>query len=320
MYAAVETLAHFFYPRHSNNQKAKLLHSSTIFILIFVLIAYQLALSAFPFWGLKVLGYAASIPSDEVIRLTNQKRMEVGLSPLELSPTLAQAAKAKGQDMLTKGYWAHTSPDGVEPWKFFTDAGYTYRYAGENLARDFSNPQSAVEAWIASPSHKENMLSSKYKDIGIAVVEGNLAGVDTTIIVQFFGTRLSQAPQVPVARAASEVKPTPTGAPTPMPTPTPTRATAVIAQVSPSPSPTLEKVATAGPTGPTRLPVLISPFDTTKGVSLATVTLLLTVLVIDGVVVSRRKIPRIGGRTFAHLAFLGMILALVLIAKAGRIL
>ena len=36
-----------------------------------------------------------------------------------------------------------------------------------------------------SPSHKENILSSKYKEIGIGVIEGNLAGVDTTIIVQF---------------------------------------------------------------------------------------------------------------------------------------
>jgi len=66
--------------------------------------------------------------------------------------------------------------------------------------------------------------------------------------------------------------------------------------------------------------ILLSPFDTTRSISLATIILLSIVMIIDAVVIARRKIPRVGGRTFAHLAFLGMILALILIAKAGQIL
>src|SRR3972149_10673467 len=186
----IEHLAHLFVPRQSNNHKAKLLHPSSLTTLVLVLAVFQLSITFLPSFGEKVLGYAANISPDEVIRLTNEKRVANGFSPLTTNAVLSQAAQAKGADMLNKDYWAHVAPDGTQPWYFFTNFGYKYRYAGENLARDFQNPTSAVEAWMASPSHKENLLSSKYKEIGIAVVEGDLAGVDTTIIVQFFGTNL----------------------------------------------------------------------------------------------------------------------------------
>jgi len=173
MYLAY-TLAHYFFPRHSNNHKAKLLHASTLYFLILSLVIYQVLLQALPLTGLKILGYAANIPPDKVIELTNQKRNDAGVGNLVYNPLLSSAARAKGEHMLTQDYWAHVAPDGTQPWKFFTDVGYVYRYAGENLARDFSDPTSTVDAWMASPSHKENLLSAKYKDIGVAVVEEHL--------------------------------------------------------------------------------------------------------------------------------------------------
>lgn len=147
---------------------------------------------------------------------------------------------------------------------------------------------------MSSPSHKENMLSPNYKEIGVAVVEGNLAGVDSTIIVQFFGTKYADTiPAAPVAQAKPTAAPIPTASPTIAPT------------LTPAPQPTA---------------VLVSPFSTTKTVSIAIVGILLGVLIIDGVVTSRRRIARIGGRTFAHLSFLGMILAIIIILKAGQVL
>lgn len=294
-------LAHLFFPRESNNHKAKILHPSSLIVFTFALIFYQALLTFLPQYGPRVFGYAANISADEVIRLTNEKRVAAGLAPLTQNSTLSQAAQAKGVDMLNKGYWAHVAPDGTQPWKFFIDFGYKYRYAGENLARDFSNASSAVDAWMASPSHKENMLSSKYKEIGIGVVEGDLAGVDTTIIVQFFGS--TYADTIPVAPVAGL---TPSPKPIVLATPQPTAAPLAVSILTPSPTPISR--------------VLISPFASTKGISLATVGLLLGVLVVDGVVTSRRRIVRIGGRTFAHLAFLGMILAIALILKAGQII
>jgi hypothetical protein len=311
----VERIAHLFIPRISNNHKAKLIHSSSITTLVLFLAVFQLTISFLPGLGVKVLGYAANIPPDEVIRLTNEKRAQVGLPALSTNSTLSQAAQAKGADMLNKDYWAHISPDGTQPWYFFTNFGYKYRYAGENLARDFQDPTSAVEAWMASPSHKENLLSPKYKEIGVAVVEGDLAGVDTTIIVQFFGTNLVDTlPETPIAQAEAAAT-TPTLTPgaspavtqAPTATPTPTSAPAVVASAPP----------TSG-TSTSRL--LVSPFTTTRSISLVVVTLLLGVMVIDGVITWRRGIFRIGGRTVAHVAFLGMILVVALMAKAGRIL
>src|SRR3990170_3016481 len=197
-----QKIAHLLIPHESNNHKAKLLHNSSLTLLIIGLLLYQGVLSFFPRFSPDILGYAANIPPDEVIRLTNEKRAAAGVGALTTNATLSAAAQAKGADMLNKDYWAHISPDGTQPWYFFTSFGYKYRYAGENLARDFSDPASAVEAWMASPSHKENMLSSKYKEVGVAVIEGDMAGVDTTVIVQFFGTNLVDTlPETPVAQA-----------------------------------------------------------------------------------------------------------------------
>lgn len=307
----VYTLAHYFYPRYSNNHRAKILHSSSILLLAIFLIVYQLILAAFPLSGVSVLGYAANIKPDEVIRLTNIRRSEAGVSALSFNSNLTEAARRKGEHMLANDYWAHTAPDGTEPWKFFLDVGYKYRYAGENLARDFSNPQSAIDAWMASTSHRENLLSTKYKEIGIAVVEGDLGGVDTTIIVQLFGTQLvDTTAQIPAVAAQPEVTTVPTPTQNITATPQPTVATSE--RLVNSPEPIQEKSGGLG--------ILISPFDTTRGISIAVTVLLLVVLVIDGIVVARRNIKRVGGRTFAHLAFLGMILAIILIARAGEIL
>ncbi len=296
----IHKIAHLLIPRESNNQKARLLHNSSLTLITFAFILYQLIISFVPRFAPRILGFAANISPDEVVRLTNEKRTQAGLTSLTLNSTLSQAAQAKGADMLNKGYWAHVAPDGAQPWVFFTNFGYKYRYAGENLARDFSSASSAVEAWMNSASHRENLLSSKYKEIGIGVIEGNLAGVDTTIIVQFFGTKyVDSVPVAPIAEAKAAVSsPIATIAPTATPK-----------AVGPTPSPPVEEAK-----------VLVSPFNVTKSVSLGIVGLLLFVLIIDGVLVSKRRIARIAGRTFAHIAFLGMILAIALILKAGQII
>ncbi len=131
-------LAHFFIPHEKNNHKAGLLSNRGLVILALTVVVFQFLLRIFPASNINILGYAANISPEEVIRLTNEKRVQIGLNELTYNPVLSQAALAKGNDMLAKDYWAHVSPDGTEPWFFFSQAGYKYRYAGENLARDFS--------------------------------------------------------------------------------------------------------------------------------------------------------------------------------------
>lgn len=316
-------LIHYFYPVHTNDHKPKLLHTPVLLFLSLLLLSYQVLLQIAPQVGVSILGYAANIPPAEVINLTNIKRQEVGVGKLEVSPLLEQAARNKGLHMLENDYWAHIAPDGTEPWAFFINSGYKYKYAGENLARDFANPSSAVDAWMASPSHRDNLLSGKYTQIGVAVVEGDMNGVDTTIIVQLFGTPVGDlSTGVPIAEAstrentafdrnvvaAEEITPTITPVITPQPTVTP---------IPVNVSGNLDE----GSGGSGILSNLtISPFESTKSLSAFTITLLLGVFTVDGIVVAKKKLPRVGGRTVAHIAFLGMILAIILIARAGKIL
>lgn len=302
-----DILAHLFLPRESNNNKAKLIQSGSLILIIFIIIFSQIGFDAVNKKTGQILGYAANISPVEVERLTNIQRQDNGLSTLTDNPTLDQAALAKGKDMLAKGYWAHVAPDGTQPWAFFISAGYNYQYAGENLARDFPDAPSAISAWMASPTHKENILSPNYKEIGIGVVEGNLAGADTTIIVQFFGTKLGDTlPIQPVAKATTP-KPVISASPNPSQIP-------VIAQANPTPKPPSLNQASLIASSK------ISPFDLTKSLSLVLVGALILVVAIDGFLINKRKIFRIAGHFPAHIAFLGMIMTIVIIAKAGRII
>lgn len=309
------SLAHFVFPSHTNNQRAKLLHTSSILLVMVALVSVQVILTVIPAAGIGILGYAANIPASRVIELSNQKRSEAGVLPLSVDDSLTKAARDKGEHMLENNYWAHVAPDGTEPWHFFLTNGYKYKFAGENLARDFSNPESAVEAWMASPSHKDNLLSTKYDEVGIAVVEGDLDGVDTTIIVQLFGSRSEGETAASIAQAGVEsdstTAPTPTISATPSPAPT--------TITKPEEQTLIPAVSTEG-NGTTNGRGFLSPFTTTQAVSLFTIIALLGVLVVDGIITHKRGTARVTGRSVAHFAFLGMILSLVIIAKAGQIL
>ena len=298
-----EKLAHLLIPRHSNNHKAKVLQPKGLLVIIGVLVILQGLVVLSPRYQRfeKVLGYAANISVDQVVSLTNQQRALSGLAPLQFNQDLANAAHLKGEHMLAHDYWAHVAPDGTEPWNFFRNVNYRYRYAGENLARDFSDAPSAVDAWMASPTHKENILSDHYNEIGVAVVEGDLSGVDTTIIVQFFGRKLNET--VPIATVNEEK----------------TLDNLTNNEEGPQVLPEETKVA-ANVSENKNQQVLVSPFSVSRGISLSVIGFLVAVFTIDLLIIMRRKIVRISSKNFAHIAFLGMILTILVIAKAGQIL
>lgn len=306
--STLKLLKHLIIPHETNNQKAKLIHSETLMFFVLVLIGFQYCLNLIPKTFPSVLGYAANISPSEIISLTNKERAANGLSALTNNKTLDSAALAKGNHMLAKGYWAHFAPDGTSPWSFFVNFGYKYQYAGENLARDFTNASDTVAAWMNSPSHKENILNPHYKEIGIAVVQGNLSGSDTTIVVQFFGSPIGGSPSIPIAKA--ENISTDKETQSPIPTNVPDAVTKVIL-ASPSPSSMPLPIAKQAK---------VSPFQSTRSISLGLISTLLIVLSIDLIVVRRKRIARISGRTLAHIAYLSMILAVILLLKAGQII
>ncbi len=134
----------------------------------------------------------STITVNWIIELTNQERQAQGLSPLKHNSTLDLAAQKKASDMLANNYFAHTSPTGVKPWQWFKEVGYNYTFAGENLAMNFAEAEDAIQAWMDSASHRDNLLSKNYDEIGVAVVIGKLAGNETTLVVQLFGKTFTQ--------------------------------------------------------------------------------------------------------------------------------
>lgn len=125
---------------------------------------------------------------------TNKARAEEGYSPLSRNAALDEAARLKAEDMALNGYFAHWSPTGVSPWHWFNEAGYTYAHAGENLAVHFTDSSEVVEAWLNSPTHRANIMSGNYSEIGIGTAQGRFEGYDTVFVVQMFGTPALAAP------------------------------------------------------------------------------------------------------------------------------
>ncbi len=134
-----------------------------------------------------VLGDKTSVTDNELLLGTNQQRTEVGEPTLKLSSQLSEAAALKAQDMFAKQYWAHQSPDGVQPWAWFSKVNYTYQTAGENLAKNFVSSPAVIAAWMDSPEHRKNMLDGRFTEVGFAVMTGTMQGSTQTIVVALYG-------------------------------------------------------------------------------------------------------------------------------------
>ena len=99
------------------------------------------------------------------------------------------------EDMFTNQYFAHVSPTGQSALTVASTVGYSYLALGENLALgNFTGDAGVVSAWMGSPGHRANILSSNYTQIGVAVGKGTYDGKSTWIAVQVFGRPASDCP------------------------------------------------------------------------------------------------------------------------------
>lgn len=291
-------LGHFSVPHASNNHKARILHPSVLCVIAALFLAGQFVLNYSVLLSPSILGYASDITPEQVIEITNQKRAEQGLPPLKLNGVLSEAARRKAGDMFAFDYWAHRSPSGRDPWSFLKETGYNYLYAGENLARDFMTTDSMVEAWMNSPTHRDNILNGRYQEIGIAVVDGTLRGAETTLVVQLFGTPTpAPVPSLPAAPELGEATIT-----------KPVEKTSLLVRVA-----LAQAQKEPGES-------LVSPFLLTKGIAVFLLGLVLGALVLDVWLVYKRKIVRLSGRSIAHLIFVGSLLLAVILTTPGAIL
>ena len=123
-----------------------------------------------------------TVEEQETLDLINKYREEMGRDELKPLAELQDVAKLKAEDIVENEYFSHTSPNLGTPFEMLKANGIDYNIAGENLDGNIS-PEKAVEAWINSPTHKENILEGKFQYTGISVVESPVYG---KVFVQLF--------------------------------------------------------------------------------------------------------------------------------------
>lgn len=201
---ALTHVKHVVVPHKGNGFKPHLIRPIGVAASIILVLAIQFIYHGISTGHPAVLGRTANISVTELLADTNAARVQASLPPLTLSDKLDHGAFLKAQDMLAKDYWAHNAPDGTQPWAWFTQAGYDYNYAGENLAKNYPNADATIKAWLQSPQHRANLLGANYTNIGFAVVEGQLAGQDTTLVVAFYGSPVATADTAAAIRGATD--------------------------------------------------------------------------------------------------------------------
>ena len=183
-------------PSEENNFKSKFLQSDLLLYFVVLVLAIRIVTSLSSINIPKNI-FFADITKSFLETSLNQTRQSAGLQPLAENQKLDQVAQMKAQNMVQDNYFNHTSPSGVTPWFWFLQAGYKYKYAGENLAIGFYDSEEVYQAWLNSPEHKANIVNPNYTEVGTAVL-GGFGGGNTIVVVQEFGS------QLPVKTVASK--------------------------------------------------------------------------------------------------------------------
>ena len=141
----------------------------------------------------------AALESSVVARM-NVVRRSHGLRPLRPNRRLHAAAVFHSKDMGRRGYFEHDSLSGAPFWRrierFYPSTGFRSWTVGENLlwGSDTYGATFAVREWMNSPSHRQNMLSRNWREVGIGAVffagaPGEYGGRPVTIVTADFGSR-----------------------------------------------------------------------------------------------------------------------------------
>ncbi len=304
---------HSFIPYEGNNFYPRFKKPKALGIVLILLLGIQVFLNFTVSTTPKILGFATDIHVDNIIALSNSEREEKGLPPLEINPVLSKAAKLKAEYMFKHDFWAHVAPDGTTPWDFFKIVDYDFYFAGENLARDFNTSQGVVRGWMNSSSHRENILNSDFEEIGVAVVNGELDGEETTLVVQLFGTPLGAAvvaatPEEPAVPRVSveEVELTPTFTAYGL-------ETEIVAEKAPRPQGSAFTLAK---------PSLVALYDLgpTQWIYIPFLSVLMLLFVIDSYVLLMKKRVRLTGHSMLHAIGIGLSIAAMLFIETGQVL
>jgi uncharacterized protein YkwD len=115
----------------------------------------------------------------QMLELVNRERAAAGLAPLAADDELREVARRHSADMFARGYFAHVTPEGRDPFARIREAGYTFRTAGENLALA-PTLSIAHTGLMNSPGHRANILRPQFGRVGIGIMDGGRRGLMVT--------------------------------------------------------------------------------------------------------------------------------------------
>lgn len=104
-----------------------------------------------------------------VVELVNEARVAAGCKPLRVDDRLVKAAQAHSTDMAERGYFSHTTPEGVDPSERMLAAGFNGSRVAENIAAGQSTPEAVMNSWMNSPGHRGNILDCDLSLIGVGL-------------------------------------------------------------------------------------------------------------------------------------------------------
>lgn len=169
-----------------------------------------------------VLAYATSMSPQAILDSTNTQRTAYQVPPLTLNAKLSSAAQTKANDMATRNYWSHNTPEGHTPWSFITTAGYSYSKAGENLAYGFTEVNGSLgltQGWMNSAEHKANLINTNYTEVGFGISNAPVyqGQSQETIVVAMYATPYTTPSTT--KQVVPEKKATPKSSSLPIPAP-----------------------------------------------------------------------------------------------------
>ena len=109
--------------------------------------------------------------AEQVVKLVNSERTKNGVQPVKALVSMNKAASIRAKEIVNK--FDHVRPDGRKGMSAIDDAGLNGTYVGENIAMGYTSPEDVMDGWMNSQGHRNNILNSRYKYIGVGYYYAN---------------------------------------------------------------------------------------------------------------------------------------------------
>jgi len=128
-----------------------------------------------------------SYVESQMIHLINSIRSSHGLQLLNPNPILNSIARSRSQDMLSRSYFSHYTPEGKNIFNILVENGIMYACGAENLSQasppSWGSPEAVVNNWMSSSAHRANMLNPHFGQLGLGVVDSGNRRIITLIFI-----------------------------------------------------------------------------------------------------------------------------------------